>query len=284
MNKVIRFAREFGRLYTDTHLTRSSAALSYFLTMTLFPLLIILYTMLGNSYVQAMRILEFAKNFIAAETADAIADFLQYVARNNSTAMMIAALAVLVTSASAAERTLHITIGEMQGGQRFQGLMGYLFSVIFALLFVAVLYFAIIVMLTGRQFINWLNGLLPFVDLGNSWNTLRFLVLAGLDYVMVWGIYKLFERRNDRYPTHTGAVLATLAMVGVSIAFSMIIGASARYPLVYGSLASVILLMFWLYTECLVIYCGAAFNIALRNLRQEERQRRFAPEMQDENE
>lgn len=284
MKMIIRFAREFGRIYTETHLTRASAALSYFLTMTFFPLLICLYTMLGNSYGQAVRVLDFARNFIAAETAETIAEFLRYVATNNNTAMMVAALAVLVTSASAAERSLHITIGEMQGGQRFQGLMGYVFSVIFALLFVAALYFAIIVMLTGRQFISWLNGLLPFIDLGNSWNTLRFLVLAGIDYVMVWGIYKLFERRNDRYPTYVGAVLATLAMVGVSIAFSLFIGASARYPLVYGSLASVILLMFWLYTECLVIYCGAAFNIALRNLNREERRREFDPDMQGDEE
>ena len=78
--------------------------------------------------------------------------------------------------------------------------------------------------------------------------------------------------------TEDGALAATLAMVGVSIAFSLFIGASARYPLVYGSLASVILLMFWLYTACVVIYCGAAVNIALRNVRDERQQRRFAPE------
>ena len=266
---MLDFLREFGALYVGKRLTRASAALSYFLTMTLFPLLIILYTLLGNSYDKAMRVLNFAKNFIAAESADTIAEFLRYVASNNSTAMMIAAVLVLVTSASAAVRSLQATIGEMQGGQRFQGLMGFVFSVILSLLFVAALYFGVLVMLTGREFIQWLNGVLPFIDIRDSWNTLRFLVLAGIDFGIVWGIYAVSKRRIDRYPTALGAMLAMLGMVGVSIAFSLIIGASARYPLVYGSLASVILLMFWLYTACLVIYCGAAFNIALRNVRAE---------------
>ena len=45
-----------------------------------------------------------------------------------------------------------------------------------------------------------------------------------------------------------------------------------------------ILLMFWLYTECLVIYCGAAFNIALRNLNREVRRREFDPDMQGDEE
>ena len=257
-------------MYLDKRLTRASAALSYFLTMTLFPFLIILYTLLGNSYGKAMRVLEFAKNFIAAKSAETIAEFLRYVAVNNSTAMMIAALIVLATSASAGVRSLQATIGEMQGGQRFQGLTGFVFSIVFSLLFVAAIYFAMLVMLTGREFIQWLNNVLPFVDISQSWNVLRFIVLAGIDFVIVWAIYEVSKRREDDYPTALGAGLATAAMVGVSIAFSLVIGASARYPLVYGSLASVILLMFWIYTACLVIYCGAAVNIALRNVRAED--------------
>lgn len=282
MKTILRFFREFARLYTDIRLTRASAALSYFLTMTFFPLVIVLYTLLGNSYAKAMEILDFAKNFVAIETANTISDFLAYVAGNNSTAMMMAAIAVIVTSASAAVRSLQATIGEMQGRQRFQGVMGFVFSIVFSLLFVAALYFAMILMMLGGDFIAWLNNVLPFVDIGNSWQTLRFFVLAGIVYVIVWGVYEVSKDRRESYPTRIGALVSTLAMVGVSIAFSVFIGASVRYPLVYGSLASVILLMFWLYTACLVIYCGAAVNIALRNLRREDRQKRFAPEPEAE--
>ena len=54
-------------------------------------------------------------------------------------------------------------------------------------------------------------------------------------------------------------------LVAVSMAFSTFIGASTKYPLVYGSLSAVILLMLWLYTCCMVILCGAAFNVARRD-------------------
>ena len=62
--------------------------------------------------------------------------------------------------------------------------------------------------------------------------------------------------------------------MGVSYVFSAIIGNSARYPLVYGSMASVILLMMWMYTSCIVIFCGAAVNVAQRNVKRELRQQR----------
>ena len=49
----------------------------------------------------------------------------------------------------------------------------------------------------------------------------------------------------------------------MTLVFSNFIGVSTRYPLVYGSLASVILLMFWLFLICQIIYLGAALNIVL---------------------
>lgn len=265
--KPVRFLRSFIELYTDKRLSRASAALSYFLTMTFFPLIICLYTLLGNSYEKAVRILSFAEHLMAAETVSYLREFLTYVSANNSTAMMVAGLTVLVTSSSAAVRSLQATIGEMQGKQRYQGVMGFVFSIVFSLLFLAAIYFAMLVMLTGRSFLLKLNSFLPFIDISNSWNSMRFIVLAAIDYVIIWGVYEVSISSDGDYCTWPGAILAMLAMVGVSAAFSVFISASAKYPLVYGSLAAVILLMFWIYACCLVIYCGAAFNIVLRDFK-----------------
>ena len=65
-------------------------------------------------------------------------------------------------------------------------------------------------------------------------------------------------------------------LVGVSIAFSAFIGASVKYSLVYGSLASIILLMMWLYTSSTVIYCGMALNLTIRDFRPEPRAKKTA--------
>lgn len=273
--------RRAAALYTEKRLTRASAALSFFLTSTLFPLLIILYTLLGNSPERIGRIMDFVRQVMAGESAETIGDFLRYVARNNSRSMMMAALLLLLSSASAAVRTLQATVGELQGETRYRGLGDLLFSLIFSLLFTAALYFAVLVMLTGPEFLAWLNGIFPVFDISLAWRILRWPLLAAIQYAIIGCIYLASEPRRARYPVRPGALLATAALVGVSLAFSAIIGASTRYPLVYGSLASVILLMLWLYTCCTAIFCGAALNVALRDLGREERQRRFAPEPEE---
>lgn len=269
LDKIVRFVKNFIRIYTDTQVTIASAALSYYFTMTFFPLIICLYTMLGNSYDQAMRIVQFLNSFASEEAIDLISDFLVYVASNNSPAMMVAGLAVLVTSASAASRSIQTTIGRMQGGVKFKAFMYFAFSILFSLVFLAAIYFAMLVMLTGRQFITTVNKLLPFIDISHSWNWMRFLVMGGIFFVLVWGVYETAKRNCDEYSTFPGTVVTTVALVAESLLFSVFIGRSAKYPLVYGSLASLILLMLWLYSCCLIIYVGAAVNIALRDTRQQ---------------
>lgn len=269
LDKIVCFVKNFIRIYTDTQVTIASAALSYYFTMTFFPLIICLYTMLGNSYDQAMRIVQFLKSFASEEAIDLISDFLVYVASNNSPAMMVAGLVVLVTSASAASRSIQTTIGRMQGGVKFKAFMYFAFSILFSLVFLAAIYFAMLVMLTGRQFITTVNKLLPFIDISHSWNWMRFLVMGGIFFVLVWGVYETAKRNCDEYSTFPGTVVTTVALVAESLLFSVFIGRSAKYPLVYGSLASLILLMLWLYSCCLIIYVGAAVNIALRDTRQQ---------------
>lgn len=278
MKNLLPLLRRFGTLYTEKRLTRASAALSFFLTSTLFPLLIILYTLLGSSAERLGRLVSFARELMAEKSALIIEDFLRYVAENNSQTMMMAALLLLLTSASAAMRTLQATIGELQGQPRYRGMKDFLFSLIFSLLFTAALYFAILVMLTGREILTWLNGFLPIFDISGVWQLLRYPLLAAIQYALICGLYTVSLPHSERYPIGAGALLATLLLVGVSVAYSAFIGASSRYPLVYGSLASVILLMMWLYTCCLVIVSGAALNVALRDQRREKRQKRFAPD------
>ena len=120
---MIAVMKKIFDLYLYKKIPRAAAALSYYLTMTVFPLIICLYTLLGNNYAKVMAILDFAEQFLSAEAIRNIKGFLNYVAVNHSMTMLLAGVMILLTSASAAVRTLQSTIGEMQGGKRFQGLM-----------------------------------------------------------------------------------------------------------------------------------------------------------------
>ena len=265
LRKAAAFVGRFVDLYTENRLVMASAALSYNLTMTFFPLVIVLHTLLGNNYDAAMRILEFTKDLMSEQTQGILRAFLVYVAENNSGAMMIAGITVLVTSASAGMRTMHFTVGRMQGGMRFKGLPLIVFSVLYSVLVTACVYLGMTILVLGEEVLERLQTILPALDVGSAWHIVRFVLLGVIEFALFWATYALLRRKEDRYPVLAGAAAATAAMVVLSLVFSLVISASVRYSLVYGSLASLILLMLWLYFGALILLCGAALNICIRD-------------------
>ena len=245
-----------------------ASALAFHMTMTFFPLLICLYTLLGNSYDSLMRILRIAEGVLAEGTLNLIYDFAEYIAANNSPAMMAAAIAVLLTSSSAAIRMIHWAIGKMQGGDRFKDVWEIAISFPFSLVFLAAIYFAVIVMFTGKNFIDLMNRYVPYFDIRSSWNFLRYVLLAAIFFVLLTLLFRSARRKTDTYSILPGSSIAAVAVVLASFFFSVIITKSIKYSLVYGSLASIVLLMLWLYWCCFAIIFGAAINVAIRDTRE----------------
>ena len=79
------------------------------------------------------------------------------------------------------------------------------------------------------------------------WLWTRFILLGGIAFLLFWSMFGFMRPRNDRYLVLPGAAFATAGIVVMSSVFSRLIASSTRYSLVYGSLASLILLMLWLY-------------------------------------
>ena len=82
-------------------------------------------------------------------------------------------------------------------------------------------------------------------------------------FFMLIGLYHLPKRKNDSYSVIPGAIFVSISTMLITPLFSMFIGTSARYPLIYGSMASFVMLMLWLYLCCLLLCAGAVLNICV---------------------
>ncbi len=264
--RLIRILRRVARLYMEKQVPRSAAALSYYLTMSLFPLTICLYSLLGSSYGKMLQILELADRFLRPETTQFIKSFLAYIATNPNPALLISGLIVLLSSASAAVRILQSGLREIRGETMpKRGLQNWLMSFLLTLTFVAVLYFGVLVMLTGQDFLELVERIFPVLSISSAWTWIRFPVLGCLVFLTVWGVFRMSGRRRHlKRHTAPGALAATLGIVLMSWIFAGFIAISSRYSLVYGSLASVILLMFWLFLCSQMIFLGTAVNQAIQ--------------------
>lgn len=266
--KAVVITREMVGMYMRYNVPRAAAALSYFLTLSLFPLLICLYSMLRQFIPDFAGVLYMLRGLIPQDTIDTLSDYLNYVASHSSGGMFIAGVIVMVTSSSAAFRSLHSIFADMQGKGRFSGVVGFLFSFLLSIIFLVLMYFAAIVIISGDWLLNFISGVWPRFNVVLAWKWVRFVLLFAVMLLTLFGIYSVCAPRRgmDRH-LMTGALAASVALVGISILFSWFIGMSTRYSLVYGSLASIVILMFWLYVCGIVIIMGNALNMVLNDLR-----------------
>lgn len=257
----IRFVREIVDLYFSAHVSRSAAAMAYFLILTVFPFLICINAFVGALHLDINLILGATEELLPGSVAAVVADYVQYITDNQSTGMFLAGLFVMLVSASAAVRSLMSIMDDIYGRTNYPGLWSLVVSLVFSLLLLITMYLSIVVVLTGNWFFHILENTLHLENLLPDWQWLRFVILFALVLLFILLLYRVTAPiGKPRPPVLTGAFLAAVALVAASILFSVFIGMSSRYSLVYGSLASVIILLVWLYLCGNILILGNVFN------------------------
>ena len=226
----VRFIREMVSVYFDRRVSRSAAELAYFLVLSFFPVLICVNAFVGLLRLDVNLVLEAAEGILPQEVLPILGEYLGYITINQSNTLLFAGLTMVLFSASAAFRALMNIMADIYERPTYQGVGQVVASVLFSVLFLVTIYLSIAVLLTGSWFLHLVEGRFAWIaQVVDSWQSLRFL-------------------------------LATVALVAASMLFSWFIGLSSRYSLVYGSLASVIILLVWLYLCGNILILGNVFN------------------------
>lgn len=264
---AVGFLWEVVQLYFAKRVSRAAAELAYFLVLSFFPFVIVLNAVVGTLPVDLPSLLDEAAGVIPAEALGVIREYVGYITINQSRALLAAGIVMMLFSASAAMRSLMHVMDEIYDRRTYAGLWQVVASVAFAVLFLVTFYLSVVVVLTGNWFFHLLEELLghfPALDgvtLPWQWQWMRFVILFCLVLMFMMLIYRATAPRGKpRPPVLTGAFLASGALVGFSVLFSYFIGLSSRYSLVYGSLASVVILLVWLYLCGNIVIVGNCFN------------------------
>ncbi len=269
--RIVRFFACMVRLYVEKRLGRTAAAMAYFMVLTLFPAIICLYDLLALVVARPDAVFQVLENLVVPEsTRSIIEEFLRFTARNANGTVFVVAFMTVLLSASAVYRTFCGCAEEISGGRRFGVIGGTVASFIFAAAFLIAVFGSFMAIITGRQVVHKLDEVITWLNIGEWWTWTRFVVLFLILLGMLLVLYWLAASKEQSHKVFPGAFFAAIGMAGISIGFSWLVGRSSRYPLVYGSLASVILLMVWLDLLSLMMVLGCAFNESIVETRPTE--------------
>ena len=179
------FIWEVVLAYGRTGVSRSAAALSYFLILTLFPLLMCINYFIGLFHLDLEQLVRGLDQVLPDEALTVIVEYLGYVSQAQSPALLWASLAAIVLSASAGMRTLFQAMDELYQDRRRTPFRRMVASVVLSLLFLLTIYLSVVVIFTGDWFFWFLEQhlpariaqLVPLTLLSRLWLWLRYLLL-----------------------------------------------------------------------------------------------------------
>ena len=269
----ISFTLEAFSTYGRCGVAQAAAALSYFLILTLFPLLMCVNYFIGLFHLSLEQLLSGLDQVLPDQALAVMQDYLAYASLNQSPAIVAAALVAIALSASARLRALLLAMDKLYGLEHPGGLRRIALSVILSLLFLLTIYLSVVVIFTGDWFFHLLEThlphpllrLIPLSALSSLWLWIRYLLLFCFVLLLVLAIYRLGTPRRFRSSRKLllSSLFTAVSLVAGSLLFSWFIGLSSRYSMLYGSLASLIILLVWLYFCGNVLLLGALLSRVL---------------------
>ena len=266
-----RLAGDMIRRYYVHDVARDSAALTYYLLFAIFPLLIFVSTLLGVLELDIASITAVLAPILPSDVVDIIRTYLEYVAANQSRQLLWFSLVFSIWFPMRSTGCLMHSLRKAFGRSAPENiLLGQLRTLLFTIWMIFVIGLTLALVVVGRRALYFLSGFLPLSETFISvWGYLRFVILGLVMAISLGILYQLaLGQRRPLREVLPGVGGSLAAWMVLSMAFSYYVEHLGRYSVLYGSIATVIVVLLWLYMSGQILILGAEFSAALLEKRQ----------------
>lgn len=261
-----RLAGDMIRRYYVHDVARDSAALTYYLLFAIFPLLIFVSTLLGVLELDIASITAVLAPILPSDVVDIIRTYLEYVAANQSRQLLWFSLVFSIWFPMRATGCLMHSLRKAFGRSAPENiLLGQLRTLLFTIWMIFVIGLTLALVVVGRRALYFLSGFLPLSETFISvWGYLRFIILGLVMAISLGILYQLaLGQRRPLREVLPGVGSSLAAWLLLSMAFSYYVENMARYAQLYGSIATIVVVLLWLYMSGQVLILGAELSASL---------------------
>jgi membrane protein len=240
-----------------------SAQLAYYFLLSLFPLLIVMFSLLPYLPIHEHDMLGMIRGFAPEEAMQLIEKNVNEIMSHRHGGLLSFGVIGTIWSASNGINAIVKAFNKaynVKESRSFIVSRGMAILLTFGMILVFIV--AIILPVFGREI-----GVFLFAQFGYSdefirlWNTISVAVSAVILFLIFTGLYWIAPnvklRCRSAFP---GAIFATIGWIVSSLCLSFYVGNFSTYTVTYGSIGAIIVLMVWLYISAFIIILGGEIN------------------------
>lgn len=263
-----KFFGDLWRESMDDDILNGAAALAYYLTLALFPSLLVLLAVLPFLPIANLdqAVWDLVNQALPGEAAKLLSGTIEELTRNKKSGLLsfgiIATLWAASSGMKAVMEQLNVTYGVKETRSFIRGRLE---AMGLTLLLGVLVVTSLILIVAGGMIQDWLidrvghESVWLFFFAALRWVIVCTALLTTFDLAYYFGPN---VRQKFRFLT-PGTVLATTVFVAASLVLRLYVSQVANYQATYGSIGAVIALMLWLWVMGIVFLLGSEVNALL---------------------
>ncbi len=249
------------------HVSSFAGHADLFLLMSLFPMAMYCISVFSYLQIDTARFTRYLMNIIPEGSMPLVNQILEEAYAGSTAMMQSFSIIVMLFCASKGVYAVIIGMNAVYGIRETRGTpLLYALAVSYVVIFFAVIGLMMVLIVLGNNIFNWLLQFVPgmavFSNLFRYGKYLCMIVLLILFFLLIY--MNVPNRRSKIRYEFFGSLFSAIAWLVYSWAFSFYISNFANYSVTYGSLATVVIFILWLYGTMNIIFVGAEMNVVLR--------------------
>ena len=264
-NRVAYLVKRMVYRYFADGIPQAAAELSYFLLFSMFPLLMFVNSILARLDISIEGITPVLE-MLPRTLRQLITTYLNQLSGTPSFSPMLIGIGLTLYFLSRAVRSMMRTVNDIYHVEVSRGMVkDVLISLGITAGFLVSDVCSFVLVVAGRALIRLLPQIVPVPQAvldathdASFWVMIAFIFLFLMLFNCV--VPNLHLKFREVWP---GALFSLVAWILVSWVFSFYVDNMARYSVLYGSLAAIIVLMLWLYIVSIILLMGPQLNHTL---------------------
>lgn len=236
--------------------------LTYSLLLAIFPFLIFLLTLVGFMNLDPTQILGEIKKVMPGDAYSMVEPIITTVTTKQNGALLSVSILTAIWSAAGGFKAFMAAMNKVMGLKEDRSFIAVNFNAVLMVIFLAVgIVGSLLLMVFAQPIIDTITGFIPGLNIDAGLKIIAMILPVVFVFVIFLLFYMFVPARNVRFKyALPGAIFAAVAFLVVSLGFKIYVDMAGNYDKFYGSMGSVIVLMFWLLLVSIIMVMGGEIN------------------------
>lgn len=261
--KILYYPKEMIKRINDHYIESFSSQIAFFMLLSIFPYLIILFMILTNMSLSYSEEMTTIYRMMPDEVATIIKDYLEYSAEITGSGVLSPLVIISIWISSNAMTALMKALNMAYNvTETRKYIHRKLISVVCTLMTIILITIALLIPNIGVIFMTYIRKYLIIPEINIEFINFVKNVISITVFIFILGLlyYILPNKKFKVSSVIPGTIFSFFGLLFISYLFSYFVKEYSRYSLLYGGLAAVIILLMWLFLCGIILMIGGEIN------------------------